>query len=338
MTPATGDKGQGDELMSDATKRFPLMATRLMPEAVEARFRDEFDARPNEEDTPLDRKLLIERAEGCHGIVGSPTERFDAETIALLPESVEILATFSVGCDHIDLEAAKARGLVVCNTPDVLTDATADTTILCLLGAARMAQSAEAVLRRGEWGRWSPRGMLGTDMTGKRLGIVGMGRIGQGVARRAQGFGMEVMYHNRRERPPEEAEGATFHADAAEMLPQCDFLALTCPLTDETHHWLNAERIALLPDGAVVANTARGPVVDDDALIPALESGRVAAAGLDVFTGEPKLDERYLKLENAFLLPHIGSATIETRNAMGFRCLDNMKAHAEGTDYPSRVA
>ncbi|MBP5856916.1 D-glycerate dehydrogenase [Marivibrio halodurans] len=323
--------------MSDSTKSFTVMATRLMPEAVETRFRAEFDARPNDDDTTLDREALIARAEGCRGIIGCSTEKFDAETIAGLPSSVEILSTFSVGCDHIDLEAAKARGLVVTNTPDVLTDATADTTILCLLGAARMAQNAEAVLRRGEWGRWSPRGMLGTDMTGKRLGIVGMGRIGQGVARRARGFGMEVMYHNRRELPADRTEGATFMADSMAMLPRCDFLALTCPLTPETHHWLNAERIARLPDGAVVANTARGPVVEDDALIAALESGKLAAAGLDVFTGEPKLDPRYLDLPNAFLLPHIGSATVETRNAMGFRCLDNMAAHAAGADYPSRV-
>lgn len=323
--------------MSDSTRSFTVMATRLMPEAVEARFRAEFDARPNDDDTALDREALIARAEGCRGIIGCSTEKFDAETIERLPPSVEILSTFSVGCDHIDLEAAKARGLVVTNTPDVLTDATADTTILCLLGAARMAQNAEAVLRRGEWGRWSPRGMLGTDMTGKRLGIVGMGRIGQGVARRARGFGMEVMYHNRRELPADRAEGATFMVDAMAMLPRCDFLALTCPLTPETHHWLNAERIARLPDGAVVANTARGPVVEDDALIAALESGKLAAAGLDVFTGEPKLDPRYLDLPNAFLLPHIGSATVETRNAMGFRCLDNMAAHAGGADYPSRV-
>jgi lactate dehydrogenase-like 2-hydroxyacid dehydrogenase len=324
--------------MAEETKDFPLLATRLMPDAVEARFRAEFDARPNADDTALDRALLAKRAAGCRGIIGTPTETFDAQTIAMLPDSVEILATFSVGCDHIDLEAAKNRGLIVCNTPDVLTDATADTTILCLLGAARMAQSAEAVLRRGDWGRWSPRGMLGTDMSGKRLGIVGMGRIGQGVARRAQGFGMTVMYHNRRELPPEDAQGAAYMADAGTMLGQCDFLALTCPLTPETKHWLNADRIAQLPDGAVIANTARGPVVDDDALVPALQSGKVAAAGLDVFTGEPKLDDRYLALDNAFLLPHIGSATVETRNAMGHRCLDNMKAHVEGTPYPSRVA
>ncbi|MCR9218607.1 MAG: D-glycerate dehydrogenase [Alphaproteobacteria bacterium] len=321
-----------------ATKSFRAMATRLMPDAVEARFRADFDAVPNDDDAALDAPAILARAEGCRGIVCSPTEPFDGELIARLPESVEILATFSVGCDHIDLEAARARGLIVANTPDVLTDATADATMLCLLGAARMAQQSEAVLRQGRWGRWSPREMLGVHMSGKRLGIVGMGRIGQAVARRAKGFGMRVMYHNRRELPPEQAEGAAFHADPASLLPQCDFLALTCPLTPETHHWLDAARIALLPDGAVVANTARGPVVEDDALIAALQSGKIAAAGLDVFTGEPALDPRYLDLETAFLLPHIGSATVETRNAMGNRALDNLAAHATGAPYPSRVA
>jgi lactate dehydrogenase-like 2-hydroxyacid dehydrogenase len=320
--------------MSDLPKVF---ATRLMPEDVEARFRSEFDAQPNEADTPLDSAAIAAGAQGCRAIICSPTEKMDAETIAALPKSVEILATFSVGCDHIDLAAAKARGLIVTNTPDVLTDATADTTILCLLGAARMAQESEATLRAGKWGRWAPRDMLGVHMSGKRLGIVGMGRIGQAVARRAKGFDMTILYHNRRQLEGSDDQSATFYARAEDMLPLCDFLALTCPLTDETKHWLNAERIGLLPDRAVVANTARGPVVVDDALIDALKSGKVFAAGLDVFTGEPKLDPRYLDLPNAFLLPHVGSATVETRNDMGFRCLDNLAAHFAGQPLPSRV-
>lgn len=319
------------------TDRPKVLATRLMPEAVETRFHSEFAAISNPDDRPLDSDAVVAGAAGCRGIICSPTEKMDADTIARLPESVEILATFSVGCDHIDLNAAKARGLIVTNTPDVLTDATADTTILCLLGAARMAQDSERILREGKWGRWAPRDMLGVHMSGKRLGIVGMGRIGQAVARRAQGFGMTVLYHNRRPLNAPDDQGATFYADAADMLPHCDFLALTCPLTPETHHWLNAERIALLPDGAVVANTARGPVLVDDALIDALKSGKVFAAGLDVFTGEPKLDPRYLDLPNVFLLPHIGSATVETRNDMGFRCLDNLAAHFAGRPLPSRV-
>ena len=314
-----------------------ILVTRRLPDAVESRLSQDFDAITNPEDCALSTAEVVERAEGCRAVLMSPTEPFDADVIAALPESVEILATFSVGCDHIDLNAAKARGLIVTNTPDVLTDATADTTILCLLGAARMAQNAERILRTGEWDRWAPTAMLGVHMSGKRLGILGMGRIGQATARRAAGFDMEIHYHNRRPVAHDFGVSARYHEDPDDMLPLCDFLALTCPLTEETRHWLNADRIARLPDGAVVANTARGPVVDDDALIAALKSGKIAAAGLDVFTGEPNLDPRYTELANAFLLPHIGSATIETRNEMGFRCLDNLAAHFAGGHYPSRV-
>lgn len=223
--------------MSDNRRVF---ATRLMPIDVEARFHREFDAIGNEADAVLSSEDIISGAEGCRAIICSPTEKMDADTIASLPQSVELLATFSVGCDHIDLQAAAKRALIVTNTPDVLTDATADTTLLCLLGAARMAQESERIMRVGQWGRWAPRDMLGVHMSGKRLGIVGMGRIGQAVARRAQGFDMQVMYHNRRELDPQDNQGATFYAHASEMLPKCDFLALTCPLTPETRSWLNA--------------------------------------------------------------------------------------------------
>lgn len=314
-----------------------ILATRLMPEPLESRFHALFDARSNLDDVALGASDIIARAEGCQGILGFATERFDADVIHGLPESVEILATFSVGCDHIDLTAAADRGLIVTNTPDVLTDATADITFLCLLGAARLAQQAEAQLRSGNWDRWSPRSLLGVHMTGKRLGILGMGRIGQATARRAKGFDMEIHYHNRRELPEDEAQGATFHADPATMLPLCDFLAITCPLTEETKGWLNAARVEMLPDGAVVANSARGPVVEDDALIAALQSGKLAAAGLDVFTGEPAFDPRYLDLPNVFLLPHIGSSTLETRIEMGRLCFENLQAHFTGRPYPSRV-
>lgn len=318
-------------------EKIKIMATRLMPPEVEARLHRDYAAHGNPDDRHLESAMILERAAGCRGIIATGTEVFDADLIARLPDSMEILATFSVGCDHIDLDAAAKRGLVVSNTPDVLTDATADITILCLLGAARLAQFAEAVLREGRWKRWSATAMLGVHMSGKRLGIVGMGRIGQATARRAKGFDMELHYHNRRELPPDLAEGARFHPSPDTMLPLCDFLALTCPLTPDTRHWLNAARIAQLPPGAVVANSGRGPVLDDDALIPALQSGHLAAAGLDVFTGEPALDPRYLDLPNVFLLPHVGSATVETRNDMGFCCLDNLDAHFAGRSLPSRV-
>ena len=209
--------------------------------------------------------------------------------------------------------------------------------MLCLLGAGRRAQSSEKILREGKWGRWAPMAMLGVDVTGKKLGIYGMGRIGQAVAQRARGFEMEIHYCNRNRLPPDKERGAIHHATPEDMLPHCQFLSINSPGGADTYHFLNAERIALLPDGAVVANTARGTVIDDNALIPALQSGKVGAAGLDVFEGEPDFDRRYLELDNVFLLPHIGSATIETRNAMGFRTLDNLDAWFAGREPGDRV-
>lgn len=314
-----------------------ILATRRFPEAVETRMRRDYDVVGNPDDRQMAASDIQTLAKACRGIICSPTESFSADVIAGLPESIRIVSTFSVGYDHIDVHAARARGIKVTNTPDVLTDATADVAFLCLLGAARMAQSAEAVLRAGKWGRWAPTDFLGVHVTGKRLGILGMGRIGQAVARRAKGFDMEVYYHNRRELPFDEAEGAIYVPDPDDFLAKCDILSINCPLTSQTKGFLNAARIGQLPENAVVVNTARGPVVDDNALIEALKSGRIAAAGLDVFTGEPDFDRRYLELSNVFLVPHIGSATHETRNAMGFRCLDNLDAFFAGMTLPSEV-
>src|SRR5262249_347669 len=242
----------------------------------------------------------------------------NAETIAKLPESIKVIATFSVGYEHIDVNACKKRGIVVGNTPGVLTDATADIALLLMLGAARGAANGEHVIRTNSWSIWGPTSMLGTHMTGKRLGIYGMGRIGQAVARRARAFDMTIHYHNRRRLPAEQEYGAIFHADAEAMLPHCDFLSINAPSSPETNGCLDAKRIAMLPDGAIVVNTARGPIVDDEALIAALKSGKLAAAGLDVYTGEPNIHPGYRSVMNAFLLPHLGSATVDTRNAMGF--------------------
>ena len=315
-----------------------LLVTRLLPPDIEARAARDYQAILNPDDVQYDGPALIAGSEGVDAILTCSTERFDAEVIAALPESVKALATFSVGYEHIDVEAAKARGLVVTNTPDVLSDATADLAMLLLLGAARRAHESAAMLRENRWGRWVATELLGTEVTGKRLGILGMGRIGRAVAQRARGFDMEIHYCNRSRLPEELEAGAIYHEDAEEMLPGIDFLSINCPATPETHHFLNAERIALLPDGAVVVNSARGTIVDDNALIPALQSGKLAAAGLDVFEGEPNIDPRYLEIENAFLVPHIGSATLETRNAMGFRALDNLDAYFAGKEPGDRVA
>jgi lactate dehydrogenase-like 2-hydroxyacid dehydrogenase len=307
-----------------------LLVTRKLPEPVEARAARDYEARLNAADRPYGREELARLADGADAVLCTVGDDLSAAGIALLPKSVRMLATFSVGYDHVDVAAAKARGLAVANTPDVLTPATADITILCLLGAARRASEGERLIRADQWTGWAPTQLMGTEVSGKRLGIVGMGRIGEAVARRARGFEMEIHYTDAAPRrlPPDLP--ATFHADARAMLPLCDFLSLHVPLLPETKGWLNAERIALLPKGAIVVNSSRGPVVDDAALIAALKSGHLAAAGLDVFTGEPKLPPGYRDLPNTFLLPHLGSATIETRCAMGFRALDNLDAFFAG--------
>jgi len=239
---------------------------------------------------------------------------------------VRILATFSVGYAHVDVAAAAKRGIAVSNTPDVLTDATADIAMLCLLGAARRAHEGMHMLRTHNWVGWTPTQLMGVHVTAKRLGILGMGRIGQAMAERARAFRMQIHYSNRSRLPADLEKGAIFYADPDAMLPHCDFLSINAPMTPATHKWVNAERIAKLPKGAIVVNSARGGVVDDEALIAALKSGRLAAAGLDVFDGEPKIHPGYYWLSNAFLLPHMGSATTETRNAMGFKALDNLEA------------
>ena len=258
--------------------------------------------------------------------------------IAQLPNDVKIIANFSVGVDHCDLAAAKDKGIVVTNTPDVLSDATAEIAILLLLGAARRAGEGETLVRTRTWKDWSPSFMVGVQVTGKRLGIVGMGRVGQMVARRAKCFGMEIHYHNRSRLAPDLEDGAIYHNNLEDMLPLCQFLSLNCPNTPETAGMLNAGVISQLPDGAVVINTARGGVVDDDALIGALASGKLAAAGLDVFNNEPDIHTGYRDLKNTFLLPHIGSATAEPRDAMGFRALENLDAYIAGREPGDRVA
>jgi lactate dehydrogenase-like 2-hydroxyacid dehydrogenase len=315
-----------------------LLITRKLPEAVERRAAQAYDAALNREDRQYDPAEMVRQAEGVQGILCTVTDDFSASVINKLPASVRILATFSVGYDHIDVAAARARGIVVTNTPDVLTDATADITMLLLLGAARRASEGEALMRQDAWRGWAPTHLMGTEVSGKRLGIMGMGRIGQAVARRARGFDMRIHYSDaiRRELPPHLE--ATFHEDADEMLPHCDFLALHVPLLPETRGWLNAKRLARLPKGAIVVNSSRGPVVDDEALIAALRSGHIAAAGLDVFTGEPRANPGYRSLPNTFLLPHLGSATVETRTAMGNRALDNLDAFYAGKQPPDLVA
>ncbi len=309
------------------TNRKPrVFATRLFPEAVETRLTANFDAVLNPQDTNYDGPALAKAAAGCDAIMCAAGDPMNAATIEGLPASIRMIATFSVGYEHIDVAAAAKRSIKVSNTPDVLTDATADIAMLCLLGAARRAHEGTTMLRTHNWVGWTPRQLMGVHVTGKRLGILGMGRIGQAMADRARAFRMQIHYSNRSRLPADLEKGAIFHAEPEAMLPHCDFLSINAPMTPATRKWVNSERIEKMPKGAVVVNTARGGVVDDEALIAALKSGRLAAAGLDVFDGEPKINQGYYALENAFLLPHMGSATVETRNAMGFKALDNLEA------------
>lgn len=315
-----------------------ILVGRKLPEAIEAQLSLDYDPLFNGDDHVFSPDELIAKSQGMDAILACHSEPLNADVIALLPESLRLIANFSVGVDHVDLKAAKARGIVVTNTPDVLSDATAEIAILCMLGAARRASEGERLVRSGNWNAWSPAFMVGTQITGKRIGIVGMGRVGQVVARRAAGFGMEIHYHNRRSLPDVAGLSAIFHQNLEEMLPLCEVLSLNCPATPETRGLLNRERIDLLPDGAIVVNTARGALIDDEALISALKVGKVGAAGLDVFNDEPNLHPGYRALDNTFLLPHIGSATRETRGAMGYRALDNMEAFFAGREPRDRVA
>lgn len=314
----------------DANQKPKLLVTRKLPDAVEARISGSYDARFNPDDTLFTPQDVISQSEGMDAILLTPTEKCSAEFFSSLPSSVRVVATFSVGYDHIDVPGATARGIKITNTPDVLTDATADIAMLLLLGAARGAYWGDRMVRTDSWGVWTPTEPLGYDVTGRRLGVLGMGRIGQAVAKRARGFDMEIHYHNRSPLAPDLEQGATFHATAESLLEHSDFLSINCASTDQTRNLLDTDRIALMPDGAIVVNSARGDIIDDDALIAALQSGKLAAAGLDVFKGEPNIDPRYRELDNVFLLPHLGSATRGTRDAMGMRAVDNLDAYFAG--------
>jgi lactate dehydrogenase-like 2-hydroxyacid dehydrogenase len=318
-------------------ERPAIFVTRKLPEAVTARLTRDYRATLNPDDLPIGGPELVARAAGHDALLASSREALTAETLTALPRSIRAIATFSVGFEHIDLAAAKARGLVVTNTPDVLTDATADIAMLLILGAARRAGEGERMVRDGTWAGLGLAEMLGSQVSGKRLGILGMGRIGRALARRARGFDMVIHYSNRTRLAPELEQGATYHAEAEAMLPHCDVLSINCPASAETRRFLNAQRIAKLPDGAIVVNSARGAIVDDEALIAALRSRKLFAAGLDVYENEPKIHPDYRTLPNAFLLPHLGSATVETRNAMGFKCLDNLDAVFAGRTPPDRL-
>jgi lactate dehydrogenase-like 2-hydroxyacid dehydrogenase len=318
-------------------KKPTIFVTRKYPAPVEQRLVRDFDARLNLDDSTYSGADLIAGAADVDGLMVTITDRVTADVIDALPDRVRVIATFSVGFEHIDVAAATARGIVVTNTPDVLTDATADIALLLLLGAARRAVEGVAMIRHRTWGSWSPEGFLGTDVRGKRLGIFGMGRIGQAVAHRARAFGLEIHYHARTRLSPDLEQGATFHETAEDLLRVSDILSINAAATPDTARFLNAERIELLPENAIVINTSRGSLVDEDALIAALKDGRLAAAGLDVYDNEPDINPAFREISNAFLLPHLGSATHETRAAMAYCALDNLDAFFAGRTPPNVV-
>ena len=320
-------------------KRPLVLVTRKLPQSVEDRLAENFDTILNPDDSLYSTDELLRLSKKVDAILPCHTEKFPAETIAALPAQIKAIANYSVGVDHVDLEAAKKRHIIVTNTPDVLSDATAEIAMLLMLGAARRASEGERIIRNQQWQDWSPAFMVGQQITGKRLGILGMGRVGQVMARRARGFDMSIHYHNRHPLDSTHAEGATYHAEIDDMLSNIDVLSIHCPASEATTGLLNEQRLAALHPRAIVINTSRGAVVNDEALIQALKNGGIAAAGLDVFNGEPDaIHPEYRQLDNVFLLPHIGSATEETRQAMGFRAIDNLIAIFDGKEPGDRVA
>jgi lactate dehydrogenase-like 2-hydroxyacid dehydrogenase len=303
---------------------------------IEARIDRDYDARRNPHERPFTRDELIEASSGADALFITPLDRLDSEFFKRVASSVKVIATYSVGVDHIDIAAAANRRIAIAYTPGINSEATADLAMLLMLGASRRAFEGQEMVRTGKWTLASQM-LLGWQLTGKVLGILGMGRVGQAVAQRARGFGMTIHYFNPLRLPAALEKGAVFHSSAPDLLRVSEFLSLHAPETPETHHFINSKTIDLLPQGAILINTARGGLVVDEDLIDALKSGRVAAAGLDVFEGEPKLHPGYVALKNTFLLPHMGSATVETRLAMGMVCLDNIAAVLDGKPAPSLV-
>ena len=307
-----------------------IWITRRLSDATLERAQRDYDVVINHEDTPGTADQIIAASAEFDGIIPCHSEHFTAEVVAQFSDRLKIVANHSVGIDHCDLQALKARGIFVTNTPDVLSDATAELAMLLMLGAARHAVAGDRIVRSGAWDSWSPAFMVGKQVTGARLGIIGMGRVGRAFAAKARGFDMEVHYYNRSALTEDQAYGSNYHDSVESLLGVADFLSLHCPATAETTNLMNAERFALLPQGAVIVNSARGALIDETALMATLSAGHVAAAGLDCFQNEPGGNPAFSGYDNIFMLPHIGSATKQTRDAMGFRALDNLDAFFAG--------
>ena len=300
-----------------------VLITRRLLRSNEDKASKLWEAKLNLNDEIYSQQKIIELSKGCDGILSSITDKIDEETINKLSETIKIISNFAVGFGNIDLEAAKKRGITITNTPDVLTDATAEITILLILGAARRASEGIEYAKNSNW-KWSADFLIGKQLTGARLGILGMGRIGRAVAKLAKAFGMIIHYHNRSKLSPEVDEGATYHDNIKSLFSVSDILSINCPATKETSNIINKETLEFFPKGAIITNSARGDMIDEEAILDALNRRKIYALGLDVYKGEPNLNPGYLKQKDVFILPHLGSATKETRIAMANLAIDNL--------------
>jgi glyoxylate reductase len=327
--------------MPSPVKKPLVIVTRKLPEVVETRMRELFDARLNLDDKPMARAELVDAARAAHVLVPTVTDRIDRALIAQAGPQLKLIANFGNGVDNIDLDTARERGIIVTNTPGVLTEDTADMTMALILAVPRRLAEGAALLKdpRRTWTGWSPTWMLGRRIFGKRLGIIGMGRIGQAVARRARSFGLQIHYHNRR-RVPEDVEQeleATYWDSLDQMLARMDIVSVNCPHTPATYHLLSARRLKLLKPTAYVVNTARGEVIDENELARLIEAGQISGAGLDVFENEPAINPKLLASDRVIVLPHMGSCTIEGRIDMGEKVIINIKTFLDGHNPPDRV-
>lgn len=316
-----------------------IRVTRRLLPAVERRMAELFDAGFNVDDRPMDRETLAAAMQDCDVLVPTVTDSIDADLIAAAPSRLKLIANYGAGVNHIDLAATKAKGIMVTNTPGVFTDDTADLTMALILNVPRRLGEGHRMMRSGEWGGWRPTGMLGHRISGKTLGIIGLGRIGEAVALRAKAFGLNIIYNKRQRLPAsvEEELGITFEPDLERLVARADIITLHCPLTAETDKIINAKRIALMKPDAYIINSSRGELIDEDALIGALQDGRIGGAGLDVYTHEPAVDSRFFSVPNVVLLPHLGSATFEGREASGERVITNIRMWADGHRPPDQV-
>ena len=317
-----------------------ILVTRKMTDEAEKKLAENFEVTLNKNDAPIPYEELIKLANQYDGMVVSGWDKFDENFFNNMNGRLKIIATFSVGYDHIDIKSAKEKNIIITNTPNVLNDAVAEITLLLMLATCRKAYEGISLVKSGKWKDVKVdfvNFVMGQSLTGKTLGIIGMGRIGRIVAKRAKGFGMKIIYCNRNKLSNEIEDGAKYYESVNSMMPDCDFVSIHTPATKETKNILNNAAIELLPKHAIVINTSRGSTVDDEALIKALQNNKIYAAGLDVFINEPNVDERYLKLDNCFLLPHIGSSNYETRDAMAMMAVDNIYAYFYNKPLLSKV-